>query len=681
MCENKFKNSMLLLFLGGLVLALSGNALASDTGEEDFFEMSIEELMDTPLVISALRQEQKSSDLSVPVSVITAEDIHYSGLADIGDILQFATGIDMLPLTRMNSAIGVRGMHESMSDRVLTLIDGRPADSALYGGQEFYRLPVMLEDIERIEIIRGPGGAAWGANAFNGVINIITKDPEDTQGVLASTRISEFGDSWSYLRWGAKTNDWVWRFSTGYEDVKDSDEAGAGKYELGNSALQVPIGYNSYSANDYARDWRFDSVATHNIDDDTKLSLGLGISYGYKGDFEMIGYYPHTGMILETYRGFIKIDHEFEDGSSGYLQWTGNYDISDISIFGKWTTLVNDFETQYNFSPWEDHSVSVGGNVRTMRIDTHRDTQEELDFRGEPYDEQLVGLFAIDRWKVSEKWELEGQIRGDWYSETQTDWATRISALYHMDKERERVLRFSISKAFRTPLASMRHSSTARVDMSGFGGFGYALNNVVANDLNNEQILSYEVGYTDKLSKNLCLKVNSFYQDYKDLIGWRTLPDPLNAGRMFYQPDNIAGAKTWGGELELEYRDEKKKISGWYAYHGFQANRSDQNIRSYDPARHKAGLTCRFFLDKGLTLNTNYKYTGTTESYAILGRPGASHRLDVAIAREFADGNGEFMIGVSDIVNTTRGPNYMTGQVTAHEIPGRTLFARVQLKF
>ncbi|MCK4999080.1 MAG: TonB-dependent receptor [Anaerohalosphaera sp.] len=669
------------IFVISLFAALTSTSFAASDDADDLFEMSIEELMEVDLVVSGSRTEQKMSFSSVPITVITAEDIHYSGLSDIGDILQFATGIDMLPLTRMSSAIGVRGMHEAMSDRVLTLIDGRPADSALFGGQEFYRLPVMLEDIERIEIIRGPGGALWGANAFNGVINIITKDPKDTQGMFVSSRVNEFGDTWSHFRWGSKAKDWVWRFSAGYEDVEDSDDAGVGKYELGNQALGIPIGYSSYTANDYARDWRFDSEATRNISEATKMSIGLGISHGDKGDFEIIGYYPHTGMLLETYRGFAKIDHEFDDGSSGYLQWTGNYDNSNISVFGKWSTLVNDFEAQYNFKPHPDHNVSVGGNVRAMRIDTHRNAMEDLNFRGEPYDEQLAGIFAIDRWKVSDKWELEGQIRGDWYSETQTDWATRMSALYTMNRDRERVLRFSVSKAFRTPLASMRHSSTSRVNMVPFGGFGFALNIIVADDLDNEEIVSYEIGYTDKLSDNLRLKLNTFYQDYKDLVGWRTIPDPLSAGRMFYQPDNIAGAKMWGGELELEYRDKKKKISGWYAYHGFNTEQGDQNVRAYDPAKHKAGLTCRFFFDKGLTLNTNYKYTDTTESAAILGSPGASHRFDVSIAKEFAKGNGEFMVGVSDILNNTRGPNYLSGQVTAHEIPGRTFFTRVQLRF
>jgi iron complex outermembrane receptor protein len=123
--------------------------------QKDFFEMSIEELMDVE-VVSASRQARKIGELSVPVSVITAEDIHYSGLTSIPEILQFAPGMDVLQVDRNRFAVGVRGLHEVYSDRLLGLTDGRAADCINTGGPRFPQLPVLLEDIERIEIVRGP---------------------------------------------------------------------------------------------------------------------------------------------------------------------------------------------------------------------------------------------------------------------------------------------------------------------------------------------------------------------------------------------------------------------------------------------------------------------------------------------------------------------------------------------
>lgn len=207
---------VLCMFLCFLALSLEAEAAAQD---KNFFDMSMEELAKEPyVVVSAARQVQKISELSVPVTVITAEDIHNSGLTSIPEILQFATGMDVLRLDRNRYAVGVRALHDMTSDRTLTLVNGRIANSAMFGGLEYWRLPVLVEDIQRIEIVRGPGGAAWGANAFTGVLNIITKKPEDVLGTFSTTTVNEYGDSYSHLRWAQQKGNWKWRVSTGYEE-------------------------------------------------------------------------------------------------------------------------------------------------------------------------------------------------------------------------------------------------------------------------------------------------------------------------------------------------------------------------------------------------------------------------------------------------------------------------------
>jgi len=246
--------AFILIFL--LVFVFSVQLFAGQKGidsEQNFFEMSLEELVKEPyVVVSASRQSQKLTELSVPVSVITAEDIHHSGLTNIPEILQFYPGIDKLRLSRHRWAVGVRGLHEFISDRTLILINGRFAESPLFGGTECYPLPILMEDIERIEIVRGPGGAAWGANAFNGVINIITKKPEDVLGVFGSTTVTEFGDSYTHLRWAKKQDKWKWRQSAGYEDFKNSDDAGSGKYKSNTTAIvETLMDFSSFTANDF----------------------------------------------------------------------------------------------------------------------------------------------------------------------------------------------------------------------------------------------------------------------------------------------------------------------------------------------------------------------------------------------------------------------------------------------
>ena len=680
----------MLMVIGLIVFGPGPHSFAQqqDTNEPgDFFEMSIEELMEVE-VVSASRQPQKIGELSVPVSVISAEDIHYSGLTSIPEILQFAPGVDVIKLSRGRYAVGVRGLHSLISDRTLTLINGRAADSPLFGGSEFYRYPVLLEDIERIEVVRGPGGAAWGANAFTGVINIITKKPEDVLGGFVSTNMSEFGDSYTHLRYGEKNGKWSWRISVGYIDRESSDEAGAGRYESGNKTLTgnplLGMGFNNFSARDYSRAFQLSSEAFYNYSENTIISFGTDYSRNVLGSYEFLGYYPGGNGWHEAVRSYAKLDHQFDDGSSGYLQWFGNFGNSWIPCLMKWSTMENDIEGQYNFEAGDSHDVSVGGNLRFMRISTEARNPSHLMYSGEPYDEQLAGMFLIDRWQATDRLAIESQIRGDWYSETQTDWSTRLSALYALDEKKDHTLRFSFAKAYRSPLANLRETSTNRLSLAGMGFPGFwAINAMAPSNLDNEETWALEAGYTGKLTENLTLRADTYYQRFTKLIGYRIIPAPLPLGRTFYQPDNIDGADSWGTEVELALERKNGRLSAWYAYNDFQEDISHQLIRSYAPAQHKVGLTGRLFLDDGWALNANYRYTGTTP---VVGDTtifdiGASHRLDLGVAKQFAEGHGEVMVGVSDVFNKTNGPNFGIGQVTAHETPGRMFFIRLQYKF
>ena len=175
------------------------------------------------------------------------------------------------------------------------------------------------------------------------------------------------------------------------------------------------------------------------------------------------------------------------------------------------------------------------------------------------------------------------------------------------------------------------------------------------------------------------LKANAYYQRFEKMIGYTSVKDTLGLGRAIYKTDNIDGADSYGIELEIEKRGKLGKLSAWYAYNDFHRDQVDQNLRAYGPAKHKVGLTGRLFLSEGWSINANYRYTNTTPPYAsTLGAIGQSHRLDTAVAKEFADGKGELMIGVSDLMNETNGPNFGMGQITAHETPGRTFFVRLQ---
>ena len=135
-------------------------------------------------VTSVSKKEQKLAKTGAAIFVITQEDIRRSGATNIPDLLRMVPGVNVARVDHSNWAVSIRGFNDVYANKVLVLIDGRSVYHPVFSGVLWYAQDVPLENIERIEVIRGPGGTVWGANAMNGVINIITKSAKDTPGGL-----------------------------------------------------------------------------------------------------------------------------------------------------------------------------------------------------------------------------------------------------------------------------------------------------------------------------------------------------------------------------------------------------------------------------------------------------------------------------------------------------------------
>jgi len=149
----------------------------------DLTDRSMEDLMNIE-VTSVSKEDQKMSQVAAAIFVIGQEDIRRSGATNIPDLLRMVPGLDVAQINANTWAISSRGFSTQFADKMLVLIDGRAVYSPLIGGVNWDTEDIPMEDIERIEVIRGPGGAVWGANAMNGVINVTTKPASDTQGAL-----------------------------------------------------------------------------------------------------------------------------------------------------------------------------------------------------------------------------------------------------------------------------------------------------------------------------------------------------------------------------------------------------------------------------------------------------------------------------------------------------------------
>lgn len=153
---------------------------------EDLSNLAVDDLLNVS-VVSVARKEQKVADTAAAVFVITQDDIRRSGATTIPDVLRMVPGLDVARINGNSWAISARGSNGLYANKLLVMIDGRTLYKPLFSGVFWDVQDTLLEDVERIEVIRGPGGSLWGANAVNGIINIITKHAVTTSGFLVTT--------------------------------------------------------------------------------------------------------------------------------------------------------------------------------------------------------------------------------------------------------------------------------------------------------------------------------------------------------------------------------------------------------------------------------------------------------------------------------------------------------------
>src|SRR5206468_86952 len=198
-------------FLAGfLSVLLAGSAVAQNSRNVDVTAVSLEDLWNMQ-VTSVSKRSQKVADAAAAIFVLTQEDIRRSGATSIPEALRLVPGLEVARIDQNKWAIGSRGFNGRFDNKLLVLIDGRSVYTPLFSGGYWNVQDVMLEDIDRIEVIRGPGATLWGANAVNGVINIITKKAKDTQsGVVTAGAGNEERGSGG-VRYGSKIGDTSYR--------------------------------------------------------------------------------------------------------------------------------------------------------------------------------------------------------------------------------------------------------------------------------------------------------------------------------------------------------------------------------------------------------------------------------------------------------------------------------------
>ena len=213
---------MPLLLLAALLLAgASPTDGFAQTTAPDLARASIEDLLNIEIT-SASRKEQRLSDAPAAVYVITQDDIRRSGMTTVPDLLRLAPGIEVARVNSSEWAVSIRGFNNLVANKLLVLVDGRTIYNRAYTGVVWSSDEMVIDDIDRIEVIRGPGGAVWGANAVNGVINIITKSSAATQGAFVRAGGGTLDDRSVAARYGGTIAGATYRVYSQLSDHADS---------------------------------------------------------------------------------------------------------------------------------------------------------------------------------------------------------------------------------------------------------------------------------------------------------------------------------------------------------------------------------------------------------------------------------------------------------------------------
>jgi iron complex outermembrane recepter protein len=479
---------------------LSAAARAATTTNLDLSDVPLEQLLKMDVTI--LRGHEMLSQTPAAISIVTADDIRRSGAASIPEALRQVPGLEVAHADTSEWAVSARGFNDVFANKLLVLQDGRTVYSPLFAGV-FWDMPgTMMEDIDRIEVIRGPGSTVWGANAVNGVINVITKNAKDTQGWLASAGDGNIQQGFINARYGGQfgSNTFYRVYGTYLND--DSFPLPNGR-EANNSWRMGRSGFHL--------DWYKDEANLLTLQGDGFIGSVHETFTGF--DITSPTFTTQIPTVMDVRGGNIlgRWTHTFSDTSELRAQLYYDRTERDATIFAERRNTI-DLDAQHNFSLGERNQLTWGFGYRytTGKIDgsptvVFVPSTDNLNlFSGFAQDEitvfpdrlKLTLGTKVEHTKFS-GWELEPGGRLAWTpDERNTVWA-------------------SISRAVRTPTLAEENSHYNEVEPTPFGP---AVVQISGNrNFESEKLMAYEAGYRIHPCDKASFDLAGFYNVYSDL--------------------------------------------------------------------------------------------------------------------------------------------------------------------
>ncbi len=466
--------------------------------------MTLENLMNIK-VTSASKKEQKLSHVAAAIFVITQDDIQHSGATNIPDVLRMAPGVDVAQIDANHWAISIRGSNATYANKVLVLIDGRSVYSDSFSGVFWDQQDVPLEDIDRVEVIRGPGGTIWGANAVNGVINIITKDSRETHGGLISAGGGTATPADTLAQYGgAAGSNGSYRVFGRYFDVNNAATPG------GQSATDGWHGAHG----GFRTDWDLSQTDKLSVEGDMMSTAGG------ENVYEIFPNIPLATNLNEPVTNIVgdmmaRWEHTLANGSQTSLQVYYDYvhRFGDEGVDQHSHTL--DVEFQDHLSLGSRHDIVWGLNYRVDDISLVGTTAYSYQFDPSHRLDNLETGFLQDEIAITKSVFLT--LGSKFEHNAYTGFEYEPSAQLLWTPSARQTLWASASRAIRQP-AMLDTNSKFNVGLYQLGGgdFGIA---TLSGDPHpqSENLLDFEIGYRNQISKRLSVDLTGFLGYYRNL--------------------------------------------------------------------------------------------------------------------------------------------------------------------
>ncbi|MFH1777403.1 MAG: TonB-dependent receptor [Candidatus Omnitrophota bacterium] len=512
---------------------------------------------EVPVVYASAKREQLITETASSVEVITAEQIKQSGAVNIPDALRQIAGITVVEATPGTIDIGIRG-YTYCSIHTLVTVDGN--NVYIYHGNMIYynAIPVPLAEIERIEILKGAGAIFYGASAFSGVINIVTKKPKDINGTQVDAMTGTHNTQSSSVIHGGSYEKWDYKVS---------------------GANRSASHWSGTADKDHDIDM-FGASTTYNINDDSSVSFKL-----YNGDMESC-----HGGICDPENRYIALRYDGSDQWVRYF-WNHHYKPCRGTPSGEPTYYddnVHEIEMMRNLY-WGNNITGIGGYYKYSTLAS----ANLANYKKQYMENWALNIENETRFTDQLVFTLGGRYEHNSYLGALS--SGRSSLLYIPVENHN--LRFTVANGYYIP-SFLQFWMEPWVYGIGSGN----------RELKEEGITSYELSYHGKLNERLKANVNIFHNNYKDMIKYCLTPAFITSVKNAYD------AHQWGAEIGINFLFNDW-LTGYANYTYNKTHRGDHGDLTIDPENmFNLGLSSRFLEKFTAVLNIHY----VSKSYAYL---------------------------------------------------------------